>query len=602
MTKKILLGMALVASLAACTDDYKDWLTPQVVNQPETVSFGDGSISTVGTIDFNTVTDEMVKVCNITAPTASDPSFTPSYTITLGENSYDITADGMMKASDLSDYVISQFGRRPVERTVDATVSMWLSNGTTTVKTATSGVFHITAIPKAPQISQNYYIVGGPNDWFDSAKNKTLKFNHSGKDVYEDPIFTVIFNASEGDTWFAIGDDEACEAIGNDNDWSKLFGTTKGNGNQDPTGNLDRRYNLSDDGSFCVPAGGKLIKVTINMMDYSYQIESLNISENYYLIGGPGEWNNSKAQKFSHSDKSVFDDPVFTYTFESTGGEMWFAFGDDEAIDAVGEGTWNKLFGTTGASTDLSGTFDRRYNLDGDHSFCVDGSAKFYRFTVNMMSMTYEITPLNFGEFIYVPGNAQKYNTSAAGMPEWGWTPELAPALRSPNFDGVYVGYAYMDGEFKFTKERNWNAEYNYDSFMNYGPMFTGQSGTGGNINCTEPGYYRLVADVANGSLTATKVTWGLVGPATPAGWDAGSYVVMNYNMADDCWEITTDLKADEFKFTTNGTWDINLGGDAANLEEGAGNLRISEAGKYTIKLYPSRAQSDKMYATIVKQ
>ena len=151
-----------------------------------------------------------------------------------------------------------------------------------------------------------------------------------------------------------------------------------------------------------------------------------------------------------------------------------------------------------------------------------------------------------------------------------------------------------------FTKERNWNAEYNYNDFTSYSSIF--QLGDGSNINCNEPGYYRLVADVANGSLTATKLTWGLVGPATPAGWDAGSYVVMNYNMDEDCWEITTDLKADEFKFTTNGTWDINLGGDAANLEEAAGNLRISEAGTYNIKLYPSRAQSDKMYATIVKK
>ena len=600
MTKKIFLALALAGTLAACTEDYKEWLDPQVVPQPQTVSFGDGSVSTVGVIDFNSITADKVKVCNITAPTASDPAFTPSYTITIGDQTFEIDADGTMSASDLQSYVIAQYGRRPVERAVPATVSMWLGNGVTTVKTATSGAFNITAIPKAPQISQNYYIVGGPNDWGESAKNKTLKFSHSGLDVYEDPVFTVIFNASEGDTWFAIGDDEACEAIANDNDWSKLFGTTKGNGNTDPSGTLDRRYNLSDDGSFCVPAGGKLIKVTLNMMDYSYQIESLNISENYYLIGGPGEWNNSKAQKFSHSDKSVFDDPVFTYTFESTGGEMWFAFGDDEAIDAVGEGVWNKLFGTKGDSKDLSGSFDRRYNLDGDHSFCVDGSAKFYRFSVNMMTMTYEITPLNFGEFIYVPGNAQKYNTAAPGMPDWGWTPELAPALRSASFDGVYVGYAYMDGDFKFTKERNWNAEYNYNDFSSYSSIF--QLGDGSNINCNEPGYYRLVADVANGSLTATKVTWGLVGPATPAGWDAGSYVVMNYNMDEDCWEITTDLKADEFKFTTNGSWDINLGGDAANLEENGPNLRVNEAGTYTIKLYPSRAQSDRMYATIVKQ
>ena len=600
MTKKILLGMALVASLVACTDDYKDWADPQVVAQPETVSFGDGSITTVGVIDFNQITDERVKVCTINPPSASDPAYTPSYSIAIGDQVFDIAADGTMLSSELQNYVTNLYGKRPVERVVEATVSMWLGNGITTVKTATSDVFHITVIPKAPHISQNYYLVGGPNDWKESAVNKMLKFNHSDLDVYEDPVFTVIMNVNpEADTWFAFGDDEACEAIAND-DWSKLFGT-KGE-SEDLSGSFDYRYNLGGDHSFHVEAGYRLIKVTLNMMDYTYKIEPLNIADNYYLIGGPGEWNNSKAQKFSHSVKSVFEDPVFTYTFASTGGEMWFAFGDDEAIDAVGDGDWNKLYGTTGESTDLSGSFDRRYNLGGDHSFCVDGSAAFYRFSVNMMTMTYEITPLNFEEFIYVPGNAQKYNTSASGMPEWGWTPELAPALRSANFDGVYVGYAYMDGEFKFTKERNWNAEYNYDSFTTYGSMFTGQAGTGGNINCTEPGYYRLVADVANGSLNATKVTWGLVGPATPAGWDAGSYVVMNYNMADDCWEVTTALNADEFKFTTNGTWDINLGGDAANLEENGPNLRVNEAGTYTIKLYPSRAQSDRMYATIVKQ
>ena len=600
MTKKILLGMALVASLVACTDDYKDWADPQVVAQPETVSFGDGSITTVGVIDFNQITDERVKVCTINPPSASDPAYTPSYSITIGDQVFDINADGTMLSSDLQDYVTNLYGKRPVERVVDATVSMWLGNGVTTVKTATSDVFHITVIPKAPHISQNYYLVGGPNDWKESAVNKMLKFNHSDLDVYEDPVFTVIMNVNpESDTWFAFGDDEACEAIAND-DWSKLFGT-KGE-SEDLSGSFDYRYNLGGDHSFHVAAGYKLIKVTLNMMDYTYKIEPLNIAENYYLIGGPGAWDSSKNQKFSHSDKSVFEDPVFTYTFASTGGEMWFAFGDDEAIDAVGDNDWNKLFGTTGESTDLSGSFDRRYNLGGEHSFCVDGSAAFYRFSVNMMTMTYEITPLNFEEFIYVPGNAQKYNTSAPGMPEWGWTPELAPALRSANFDGIYVGYAYMDGEFKFTKERNWNAEYNYDSFTTYGSMFTGQAGTGGNINCTEPGYYRLVADVANGSLNATKVTWGLVGPATPAGWDAGSYVVMDYNMADDCWEITTALNADEFKFTTNGSWDINLGGDAANLEENGPNLRVNEAGTYTIKLYPSRAQSDRMYATIVKQ
>ncbi|MBQ4294881.1 MAG: DUF5115 domain-containing protein [Prevotella sp.] len=570
MTKKIFLALALAGTLAACTEDYKEWLDPQVVPQPQTVSFGDGSVSTVGVIDFNSITADKVKVCNITAPTASDPAFTPSYTITIGDQTFEIDADGTMSASDLQSYVIAQYGRRPVERAIPATVSMWLGNGVTTVKTATSGAFNITAIPKAPQISQNYYIVGGPNDWGESAKNKTLKFSHSGLDVYEDPVFTVIFNASEGDTWFAIGDDEACEAIANDNDWSKLFGTTKGNGNTDPSGTLDRRYNLSDDGSFCVPAGGKLIKVTLNMMDYSYQIESLNISENYYLIGGPGEWNSSKDQKFSHSSKSVFDDPVFTYTFASTGGEMWFAFGDDEAIDAVGEGTWNKLFGTKGDSKDLSGSFDRRYNLDGDHSFCVDGSAKFYRFSVNMMDYTYEITPLNFSEFYYEIGNESSWSA--------------AHPLYSAANDGKYQGYYYLDGEFKFKP----NAD-NWDDDLEYvdGDSMGGTLQSSGGPNCPNPGagFYQINLDAGALSYNLVRIeAIGIIGGFN--GWSGD--VDMTYNKDEGCWEATATIDSDtELKFRANHDWAINWGGDVNNLTQDGGNLIVS-AGTHTFKLYLS--------------
>ncbi len=570
MTKKIFLALALAGTLAACTEDYKEWLDPQVVPQPQTVSFGDGSVSTVGVIDFNSITADKVKVCNITAPTASDPAFTPSYTITIGDQTFEIDADGTMSASDLQSYVIAQYGRRPVERAVPATVSMWLGNGVTTVKTATSGAFNITAIPKAPQISQNYYIVGGPNDWGESAKNKTLKFSHSGLDVYEDPVFTVIFNASEGDTWFAIGDDEACEAIANDNDWSKLFGTTKGNGNTDPSGTLDRRYNLSDDGSFCVPAGGKLIKVTLNMMDYSYQIESLNISENYYLIGGPGEWNSSKDQKFSHSSKSVFDDPVFTYTFASTGGEMWFAFGDDEAIDAVGEGTWNKLFGTKGDSKDLSGSFDRRYNLDGDHSFCVDGSAKFYRFSVNMMDYTYEITPLNFSEFYYEIGNESSWSA--------------AHPLYSAANDGKYQGYYYLDGEFKFKP----NAD-NWDDDLEYvdGDSMGGTLQSSGGPNCPNPGagFYQINLDAGALSYNLVRIeAIGIIGGFN--GWSGD--VDMTYNKDEGCWEATATIDSDtELKFRANHDWAINWGGDVNNLTQDGANLIVS-AGTHTFKLYLS--------------
>ena len=74
---------------------------------------------------------------------------------------------------------------------------------------------------------------------------------------------------------------------------------------------------------------------------------------------------------------------------------MWFAFGDEEAIDAVGDGTWNKLFGTLGDSKDLHGSFDWRYNIGQDNSFCVDGKAKKYVITIDVVKMTYKIEAQN---------------------------------------------------------------------------------------------------------------------------------------------------------------------------------------------------------------
>ncbi len=76
-------------------------------------------------------------------------------------------------------------------------------------------------------IAPAYYIIGGPNDWKTSALERSIKFTHSDEDVYIDPIFTVTFDASAGDTWFAIGDDTACDAIGND-DWTQLYGIVGG--------------------------------------------------------------------------------------------------------------------------------------------------------------------------------------------------------------------------------------------------------------------------------------------------------------------------------------------------------------------------------------
>jgi hypothetical protein len=609
--KKLAFYMSLIVTgllMAACNEDFKDWAI-QKTYLPEdaiTIPGYTASAASAAGIDLNAETGETVQLINL-----SGAALPEGYLLT-GVRAYLVPADnttaepvilkaanaeGFFSVADLQETVVKFYGPRPTPRTFKAHVyADAIKDGQSALIDA--GEINIILTPIAPQISENYYLVGGPNDWGESAKNKTLKFNHSGKDVYEDPVFTVVFAASAGDTWFAIGDDEACEAIANDNDWSKLYGTTKGNGNTDPEGTLDRRLNLADDGSFCVPAGAKFIKVTLNMMDRTYKIETVNISDTYYLIGGPGNWDNSKNQKFSHSDKSVFDDPVFTYVFASTGGEMWFAFGDDEAIDAVGEGVWNKLFGTTGASEDLKGSFDRRYNLDGDHSFHVDGQAKFYRFEINVMDMTYEITPLNFQEYIYEAGCNNN----------WG---DYQQPLYCADGNGTYTGYFYAKddswtdgkGAFKFRGAAdNWNNG-NYGTGTYDDATLTGtliDDGGSGNI-MPAPGFYRADVNLADMTFKLTAInSVYVVGSAVGNDWDNG--VAMTFNHDKHCWECdATFTEAGVIKFKGNGTWDSadgNWGGTMDNIINGSNdNIPVSLSGNVHIEFYP--LCDTKSYCTI---
>jgi hypothetical protein len=286
---------------------------------------------------------------------------------------------------------------------------------------------------------------------------------------------------------------------------------------------------------------------------------------------------------FTHSDKDVFEDPIFTYVFEGNGGDMWFAFGDKDAIDAVAAGDWTRLFGTTGASEDLSGSFDRRYNLDGDHSFHLDGQAKFYRFQINMGDMTYTITPLNFAEYIWEAGVNN----------DWG---AIEQPLYCADGNGTYVGFFYAQdadwsggmGAFKFTGAfNNWdNGNYGTGTINDDGLSGTLiNDGGSGNVLAT-PGFYRATVNLADMTYSLTPVYGiGIIGPAQAGGWDTDTDLA--YNPETRAWEGTVELAADEFKFRANDGWDINWGGTADNLIQDGPNLKIEEAGTYYIQFYP---------------
>lgn len=298
MIKKIFCALVAITTLVACNQKYDNWSEPQSNPQSPIVQFGDkGSVEAVGLIDFATIEnpDSMVQVCKVTLPTCSDTLYTPVLSILLDEIApVELTLDGYLEASIIKDYIEATYGKAPTVREINAQVAFAQSNGTMTIPVCVAPVV-VKAKLTAPEIAENYYVIGGTLDWATSAASKEQKFQHSDKSVYDDPVFTItIPAAAEGDTWFAIADDEACDGIAN-GDWSKLYGTTSGNGKSGEEGFLARRTELEDDGSFMVENGSKYIKIEINMMDGTYKVSTLNFEPYLWVPGNAQDWSPATA-------------------------------------------------------------------------------------------------------------------------------------------------------------------------------------------------------------------------------------------------------------------------------------------------------------------
>ena len=159
--------------LASCTEDFKDWAEPQSSPQGEVITFGTGSVSPAGAIDFAEVTEERVKVCNITAPATTDTTYHPEYTIYLNGQPFVLGLDGTMDAAELSNYVVSLFGKAPEPRVLTAQVMCVMSNGVTAT-TIMSDPFEITVTPAPIAVPDLWYLVGsciGDGSWGNDPAN-----------------------------------------------------------------------------------------------------------------------------------------------------------------------------------------------------------------------------------------------------------------------------------------------------------------------------------------------------------------------------------------------------------------------------------------------
>lgn len=451
-------------AMVSCTEDYTDWGNPQTNPQEEAVAFGNGSVAPVDVINLADVKTEKVKVASIVAPTSSNAAYTPNYKINFDGQSFDIDADGNMATAELASYIVDKYGKRPTKRDIDATLDAWVSNGATAVKMATSEKFQIKAIPESPVIEEGYYLVGDMfttddvNGW---TKEVAKAFNHSDKDVYEDPVFTVSFETTKADQYWKII----------------------------PKKNIDS-------------------------------------------------------------------------------GDIWAA-------------------GVVGPKVDgddsMTGTL-----TNGDAKAGKIAKAGKYKLTINMMDYTYTIEEVNYDPFIYFIGSTD------------GWKSSDQKLALVDDAKGVYTGYVYLADpnaagfEFKFQRAPgNWDTAIGAGTFVSFAGAAIGVDNGNIGVNAGE-GVYYMDVNLSEGTITATKVeTMGIIGGFNNWAGDAP----MTWNAEEYCFEATNvGVTADGWKFRVNGDWPINLGGSLNNLTAGGDNITV--AGN-TVKLYPTRKTKDNIYCTV---
>ena len=425
-------------SMVSCTEDYTDWANPQTNPEEEAVAFGDGSVTPVEVINLADVTGDKVKVASIVAPTSTKDSYkSSSFKINFDGQSFDIDADGNMAKADLVNYITGKYGKRPIERDIDATLDAWQSNGSIAAKMATSETFQVKAVPEAPFIDAAYYLVGNLTEWGLDTK---LKFAHSDADVYEDPVFTLMFTTTKDDQYWKIipqGNVDKGNIWAVENDPKGVVGVET-DGDDAMSGKL-----LTTTSTGVKAYAGKIAKagiyqMTINMMDYTYTIKQ--IAPEYYLVGKLQGWDIENKTCLMYAETPM----VQSYTTQ---------WNDDANLKIWLGSDWGVWENAYGAKDDGDNSVEGK--IAGSGAIVCPEPGAFYTFKVDFSTMTYKWTKLE-------NQNPTAYeNVSLIGVGgKWNDGDDIDMTQVAPH--NWFIEKNIPEGSFKIRANHEWNDAANW--------------------------------------------------------------------------------------------------------------------------------------------
>lgn len=469
------LGMAM----ASCGDDYNDWANPQTNPQEDAITIPGLTATAADAIDLANVSEDSVST--FTLSTAALPEgfkladarveVTPQGVEGATKTTFNAGIEGSAAVADLSDLVVNAYGKRPTARTFDAHVYLdAVKDGQAVLIDA--GKINVVVTPKAPYIASGYYLVGLMTNW---KLDTNLKFAHSDADVYEDPVFTIMFTTTDDNQYWKIipqGNVDAGNIWAVENNPKGVVGVEK-DGDDAMSGTLLTTTSEGKKANAGKIAKAGIYQMTINMMDYTYTIKQ--IAPEYYLVGKLQGWSEKPENKtcLMYAESAM----VQSYTTQwNDDANLKIWLGSDF-------GVWANAYGT--AKNDDNSVEGK---IGGSGSIVCPEPGAFYTFKVDFSTMTYKWTKLE-------NQNPKAFETvSLIGVGnKWSDGDDIDMKQVTPH--NWFIEETLPVGGFKIRANHGWNAGGNWgytadQKFTSTGKLFN--DGGSGDIKIATAGKYRI--------------------------------------------------------------------------------------------------------------
>lgn len=449
------LGLAALGFVSCDDESYDDWTKTtekQKYSQEAIIDLGLKATPSFATVNLAEVEEgatfsvdvayslpASANVSHNLAFTKEDDPATATNFYTADANTFSVEGSKIVFTSEqLQKLVTAEFGNAPkacefyiVDKMVYSIESQLFTAYTTTTK--------VSVTPAAPVIEKEYFVVGSIQNW--AITDPSLLFSHSGKDVYEDPVFSISIEAPKDadgnniDFEFKVAPISAAS----ENSWDNVWGV---NGDALKQGDGSQNFKVTAD------PDAVSYTLTVNFIDGTFDVQPVSFQEFVYTPGSHNGWDGSKGAIHSPNMDGIYSGYVALggqYGWKVNDGDTWYGLG-------AAEGTLDPAGGNNDEGSEVTVNF----------------------LQVNLVDLTFVKTPV---ASVGLAGGFNGWNAADAAT-------HMTVSVSEAGEVSYTITLDMAAGEFKFVVNDGWD--------LNLGGTFDSLEQNGANLNIAEDGNYTI--------------------------------------------------------------------------------------------------------------